>query len=70
MADWYTFLPLDAIQTGVLWPFAPLESVASSVENAAELQVSSLTDCLCPGPGRGTFTSLHFTGVWGYFSGA
>ena len=72
--NWYTSLPLGAVQTGVLWPCAPLESVASSVEKAAELRLSSLTDCLCPGPGRGTLlaalcTSLVFGGTSVVFEG-
>ena len=66
--NWYTSLPVGAVQTGVLWPCALLESVTSSVEKAAELQLSSLTDCLCPRPGRGTLlvalcTSLVFGGT-------
>ena len=66
--NWYTSLPVGAVQTGVLWSCALLESVASSVEKAAELRLSSLTDCLCPGLGRGTLlvtlcTSLVFGGT-------
>ena len=34
--NWYTSLPVGAVQTGVLWPCAPLESVASSVENGSQ----------------------------------
>ena len=45
---------MGAVQTGVLWPWALLESVVSSVEKTAELRLSSLTDCLSVGPGKGT----------------
>ena len=45
---------MGAVQTGVLWPWALLESVVSSVEKTAELRLSSLTDCLSTGPGKGT----------------
>ena len=59
---------MGAVQTGVLWLCALLESVASSMKNMAELRLSSLTDCLCPGPGKGTLltvlcTSLVFGGT-------
>ena len=50
-------------QTGVLWLCALLESVASSVKNMAELRLSSLTDCLCPGPGKGTLLTVFCTSL-------
>ena len=54
---------------------ALLESVASSVEKAAELRLSSLTDCLYPGLGRGTLlvtlcTFLVFGGTSVVLEGA
>ena len=65
---------MGAVQTGVLRPWALLESVVSSVEKTAELRLSSLTDCLSTGPGKGTLlvalcTSLVLGGtslvLWG-----